>query len=494
VAERGTVAIIGGGPSGLASAKAALEFGLEPTVFEARPGIGGVWRPGTGAAWPSMATNLSRHTCAFSDHAWEPGAPDFPAQPAVHRYLLRYAERFGLTRAVRTGCAVERLGRDGSGWAVGWRDAATGRRGTERFRAAIVASGVFSRPFVPELPGRERFAGSVLHSARFRAAEALRGRRVAVVGMAFSGAEIATELAAAGAEVTCVASRPMWILPRYLREPAGRTPLPLDLVLYRRRPEPAGGPVSESDANRRRNRSLDAMGGNPGRIDPRLWIDPDGDRPAHVVISDGLAGALRSDAVSLRLARAARLERDGLVLDDGTPVVADAIVWCTGYELDLPFLSRPELDLLGFAPRDRLQPVLLHLCTFPPDLEGLAFVGVYRGPFFGVIELQARWACCVLSGCCAAPGREEVARGLEAEARVRLAVPRPQFPHGDYVDMADRIASRLGVLPDLGEPGEVGEWLRDGPVVPAHYRLRGPNGDRPAALRAIALAAERART
>jgi dimethylaniline monooxygenase (N-oxide forming) len=491
MAKRGTVAIVGGGPSGLAAAKAALEFGLEPTVFEASPDVGGVWRPRTGAAWPSMATNLSRHTCAFSDHPWEAGAPDFPTQPAVHRYLARYTERFGLHRAVRTGCSVERLSRGASGWSVAWRDAVTGRRRTERFQAAIVASGVFRRPFVPRLAGR--FAGSAVHSAGFRAAEAFRGRRVAVVGMAFSGAEIATELAAAGAEVTGVASRPMWILSRHLPGPTGGTPLPLDLVLYRR-PADSDGPVSAPEANRRWNRFLDALGANPGRTDPRLWIDPDSDRPEHVVICDGLAGALRSGAVALRLARAARLEPGGLVLDDGTSVEADAIVWCTGYQLDLPFLSRGELDPLGFVPGDRLQPLLLHVCTFHPDLPGLAFVGVYRGPFFGVIELQARWACCVLSGSCAAPGREEMAGGLEAEARVRRALPRPQFPHGDYVDLADRIASRLGVLPDLGEPGELGGWLRDGPVVPAQYRLRGPHSDRPAALRAIALAAERART
>ncbi|HEY4026893.1 MAG TPA: FAD-dependent oxidoreductase [Candidatus Dormibacteraeota bacterium] len=494
MASRGTVAIIGGGPSGLVSAKAALEFGLRPAVFEAQPDIGGVWRPETGAAWPAMATNLSRHTCAFSDHPWEPAAPDFPTQGAVHGYLRRYAEAFGLMPSVRTGCSVERLRRGSAGWSVHWRDVATGRRGTESFDAAVVASGIFSRPFVPRLPGRDRYRGRVLHSARFRAPDQVRGRRVAVVGMAFSGAEIATELAASGAEVTGIASRPMWILPRHLPSPTTRTRLPLDLVLYRRAPERGEGPVAPFEANRARNRRLDALGGNPGRIDPRLHIDPDGGQPAHVVVSDHLAGALRSGALSLRVGRASRLEREGVVLDGGVTVAADAIVWCTGYELDLPFLSRRELDPLGFDPSDRLQPVLLHLCTFHPDLPGLAFVGIYRGPYFGVIELQARWACGVLSGCLPAPEREDMAWGLEAEARVRGTAPRPQFPHGDYVGLADRIASRFGVLPDLDEAGELGDWLRDGPVVPAQYRLRGPHSDRAAAIPAIALAARRART
>jgi dimethylaniline monooxygenase (N-oxide forming) len=472
MARRRTVAVVGGGPSGLAAAKAAGEFGLRPTVFEAGDEIGGVWGPG-GAAWPDMATNLSRFTCAFSDHPWEPDTPDFPTRRLVHRYLRRYAEPF-LT-AVRTGCPVERLEPADSGWLV--RSAA----GVERFDAAIVASGVFSRPFVPALPGAAGFRGRVLHSAAYRSPDELSGHRVVVVGAAFSGAEIGVRLAACGAEVTLVASRPMWMVPRRLPSPATGAPVPLDLVLYRRWPRAAGG-----DAERRRARALDALGCNPALADARLRIDPDGGERAPVAVADGLAGLVRSAALRLRVGRAVRLAPAGVLLDDGSPLPADAIVWCTGYELALPFLPRRVLRALRFAPRDRLQPVLLHLCTFPPGPPGLAFVGVYRGPFFGVIELQARWACAVLAGACPGPAPGAMAEGLAAEARIRAERPRPQFPHGDYVDLADRLAAELGVLPD---PEQVG----DGPVVPAQYRLRGPHANPAVALPAVALAAARAR-
>ena len=44
------VAVLGTGPSGLAAAKALLEHGLQPVMFEAAANIGGMWEgPGRGA-------------------------------------------------------------------------------------------------------------------------------------------------------------------------------------------------------------------------------------------------------------------------------------------------------------------------------------------------------------------------------------------------------------------------------------------------------------
>ncbi len=60
---------------------------MRPTVFERATEIGGLWRPGSGAAWPGMATNLSRYSCGFSDFPWPAGAPDFPRQPNMFDYL-----------------------------------------------------------------------------------------------------------------------------------------------------------------------------------------------------------------------------------------------------------------------------------------------------------------------------------------------------------------------------------------------------------------------
>lgn len=199
-----SVAVIGAGIAGLAAAKSALEYDLAPTVFERAHEPGGLWHPGNGFVWPSLTTNISRFTCVFSDHPWPKETPDFPAAPAVTEYLLSYAQRFGVIRYLRTECNVTSLVAEGAGWRVIWEH--RGRQSSRLFDAAIVASGYFAQPIVPALRGR--FDGVALHSSSYRDASELRGRRVVVVGMAFSGSEIAAELAQAGMEVTGVASRP----------------------------------------------------------------------------------------------------------------------------------------------------------------------------------------------------------------------------------------------------------------------------------------------
>jgi cation diffusion facilitator CzcD-associated flavoprotein CzcO len=445
-----SVAIIGGGPSGLAAAKAALESGMRPTVFERTEEIGGLWRPGSGCAWPGMATNLSRYSCCFSDFPWPDDAPDFPRQPEVFHYLHRYADTFDLHPYLRLRCPISRGDQ------------------VARFDAVIVASGIFATPVVPALPGS--FGGLSGHSSNYRGPEEFLKRRVAVVGMAFSGAEIAAELASAGVPVTAVVSHPLWTLPRY-RAHADGALLPWELVAYTRSAQHARSLLTPAEANRTLNHSYHELGANPGLLDPRLWLDPHSPDPPHVVISDRLPGLIRSGQVTVEPGRALRLERDHLVLDTGTEVSCDAIIWCTGYRPDLPLLSGSELAALAFDPHDLLQPLLLHKCTFHPDLPGMAFIGLYRGPFFGVIELQARWSCAVLSGQLAPSTQEQLRAGLEHELAIRRLWPRPQFPHGDYVGLADSIASDLGVLPDI-------EALWDQPVIPAHYRLRGP-GSKP---------------
>ncbi len=444
-----SVAIIGGGPSGLAAAKAALEFGMRPTVFETVKEIGGLWRQG-GSAWPGMAANLSRYSCGFSDLPWPDDASDFPRQDQMFDYLRRYADTFDLHPYLRLGCPITRDDH------------------VARFDAVIVASGIFATPMVPPLLGS--FRGLSCHSSNYRGPEKFLGRRVAVVGMAFSGTEIAAELASAGVPVTAVVSRPMWTLPRY-RAHANGTLLPWDVVAFTRSAHHAMSLLTPAEANRALNNSYHKLGANPGLLDPRLWLDPDSQDPPHVVISDRLPGLIKSGQIIVEPGRALRLGRDHLVLNTGTEVSCDAIIWCTGYRPDLPSLHGSKLAALNFDPDDLLQPLLLHKCTLHPDLPDMAFIGMYRGPFFVVIELQARWSCAVLSGQLAPPSLEQLRAGLEHELAIRRLRPRPQFPHGDYVGLADSIASELGVLPDV-------KALWDEPVIAAHYRLRGP-GSKP---------------
>lgn len=74
--------------------------------------------------------------------------------------------------------------------------------------------------------------------------------------------------------------------------------------------------------------------------------------------------------------------------DDPTEPV-DAIIMGTGYRLSLPFVSQEIAAALGLHDTH----IDLRDHTFHPDLDGLAFLGLYDlvGPQLPVLELQARW-------------------------------------------------------------------------------------------------------
>ena len=468
------VAIIGAGPAGLAAAKAAAEAGLSPVVYERESTIGGVWCS-TGAAWNGLITNISRYTCAFSDHPWDEAVGDFPTRDDVLHYLHSYVEGFGIDRRILFNCEVTALEPVDRQWKLTCRNKLTGKEDKTCFDAAIVASGFFSRKVIPELvPSAEPFRGTTLHARDYKDPGSFRGKRILVAGAAFSGVEIAAELAEAGVDVTMAAPKPMWILPRYLADGCGKPAIPLDLVFYTRsscsRPTTR---LTEDEKHRVANRYFDALGGNPGRIDSSLRIDPESTQLPYVVISDGFNRLARAGAIRIVRERVQSLAGNRAVMSNGTEIHSDAVIWCTGYTPDLSYFPDEVLHRLKFVGSDMLQPLLLHRCTFPEGLDHLAFTGLYRGPYFGIMELQARWACAVFSGNCRPPSRADVKRGIEEELRIRNMAPRPQFPHGDYVTLADSIARELDVMPDLNPTNDLYDELWNGPLIPAHYRFRG---------------------
>ncbi|KAG8379251.1 hypothetical protein BUALT_Bualt07G0069200 [Buddleja alternifolia] len=90
------------------------------------------------------------------------------------------------------------------------------------------------------------------------------------------------------------------------------------------------------------------------------------------------------------------LHENGRVLfSDGSWVIADTIIYCTGYSYSFPFLDTKGIVVVD---DDRVGPLYEH--TFPPSLApSLSFIGIPKKligfPFF---ESQAKWIAQLLSG------------------------------------------------------------------------------------------------
>ena len=87
-----------------------------------------------------------------------------------------------------------------------------------------------------------------------------------------------------------------------------------------------------------------------------------------------------------------------------------------------------------------------------------------QGPYFPLLELQARWIVAVWSG--------EVA--LPSDAAMRQVMARPRPPLDAHNALALTLSEELGVAPEPLDWDELCEPLMFGPLLPPRYRLSGP--------------------
>ncbi|BAF20656.1 flavin-containing monooxygenase FMO GS-OX-like 9 [Oryza sativa Japonica Group] len=121
--------------------------------------------------------------------------------------------------------------------------------------------------------------------------------------------------------------------------------------------------------------------------------------------------------------RVEHLCEDGtVVFVDGSRVVADTVMYCTGYVYSFPFL---DTDGVVTVDDNRVGPLFEHV--FPPALApSLSFVGVPRkvpAPWF--FEAQGKWVAQVLSGRRTLPPVEEMLRAVDEHYRARAAAGVP---------------------------------------------------------------------
>nr|QEO74087.1 hypothetical protein [uncultured bacterium] len=198
--------VIGAGQSGLAAAHALQTRGIRPLILEAGDTPTG--------SWPHYYDSLTLFSPAR--YSSLPGMP-FPGDPnryphrdEVVSYLAAYASR--LDADIRTNHRVTRVTADNGTFTV----EAAGKSFTTT--TIIAATGGFSRPHRPDLPGLTDYTGTVLHAAEYRNPAPFAGQRVIVVGAGNSALQIAVELAQ-HADVTLATRAPI----RYATQrPLGR--------------------------------------------------------------------------------------------------------------------------------------------------------------------------------------------------------------------------------------------------------------------------------
>lgn len=481
-----TVAIIGGGPSGLVAAKEAKACGLSPTVFEKSSSIGGVWNPEEGKIWNSLKINNSRFSSCFSDFPWDENADDFPTAKEVYNYLCNYANDHHIYENTKLNCNVIKISRLKDQWSVEWiRDHKYLE--TALFDSVLICSGVYSKGYIPQIQGSETFNGRLIHSEHYRNPESFKGRKVAVIGNSFSGTEIAAEIALKADKVYHIYKRPYWIITRYRKEKETQRLIPFDLISFRR--NIAIQNETYEELNERINKVLIELCSDQLKTDPNLCISSSLKEHPFITTSDTYLYRVKKGMIIPKKGYIKQINGHVLSLSDDTSLEVDDIVFSTGYSTDASFFDPSMQKELEFESGRSLQPFILNN-IFNPKFPNMAFIGMARYTiFFGIIELQARLACMTLSNKIAWPSDSMMEEGLKESRDFRDKKLNVQHRFSNHMLVCENLAKEIGVLPDFAKIQKENPFLYDqlvnGPFTPACYRLSGSGSNEESALKIL---------
>lgn len=174
--------MIGGGQSGMAVGYYLRRTGLSYVLLDDNQEGGGAWIH----TWKSLRL--------FSPAQWSslpgmimPGGSDYyPTRDEAIDYLKRYEHKYNFP--INRDEQVIAVRKDDDQFEV------ETLKNTYKAKVIVSATGTFTKPYVPDIKGLERFNGVTIHSSHYETPGQFSGKRVAIIGEGNSGAQILAEV------------------------------------------------------------------------------------------------------------------------------------------------------------------------------------------------------------------------------------------------------------------------------------------------------------
>jgi putative flavoprotein involved in K+ transport len=338
------VLVIGGGQGGIALGARLRQLDVPTIVIDrhARPGD----------QWRGRYKSLCLHDPVWYDHLpyikFPENWPVFSPKDKIADWLEMYTRVMELNYWTSTIATSARYDEDAGVWEVTVeRD---GEPVTLRPRQLVLATGVSGHPNRPAFPGQDRFRGEQQHSSEHPGPDAYAGKRVVVVGSNNSAFDICGALYEVGADVTMVQRSSTHIV-------RSQTLMEIGLsALYSEQAVASGITTERADMifaslpyrilhefqiplyaqMRERDREfydrLEAAGFDHdwGEDDSGLFMKYLR-RGSGYYIDVGAADLVADGDVKLVRGQVDHLTEDAVVLEDGTELAADLVVYATGY-------------------------------------------------------------------------------------------------------------------------------------------------------------------
>ncbi|WP_424347740.1 flavin-containing monooxygenase [Kocuria sp. CH-021] len=336
--------VVGGGQGGIGLAARLQRLGIPTIVVDKHEKAGDAWR--------NRYKSLHLHDPVWYDHMPYLPFPDdwpvFPAKDKIADWLMHYADIMELNYWAKTECRSAEWDEETGTWTVVVdRD---GEEITLHPTQLVFALGVSGYPRIPEFPGADVFRGAQHHSSAHAGGDDWAGKRAVVIGSNNSAHDICADLWEHGAEVTMVqrssthisrseSLMDLVLKPLYSEEAleAGITTDRADMLFaswpYRVLPD-VQRPAFEEMARRDEDfyAALESSG-----FDLDFGEDGSGlflkylRRGSGYYIDVGASQLIIDGRVRLVSGQVDHLTEDAVVLDDGTELPADLVVYATGY-------------------------------------------------------------------------------------------------------------------------------------------------------------------
>jgi len=338
------VVIIGGGQGGIALGARLRQLGVPAIIIEKNE------RPGD--SWRNRYKSLCLHDPVWYDHLpyikFPENWPVFAPKDKIGDWLEMYTKVMELNYWSKTTCQSAKYDETTKEWTV-----VVHRDGQEvvlRPKQLVLATGMSGKASLPKYPGMETFKGDQHHSSRHPGPDDYKGKKAVVIGSNNSAHDICAALWEGDVDVTMVQRSSTHIvrsdtlmeigLGALYSEQAvrsGITTEKADLIFaslpYRILHEfqiPLYDKMREVDADF--YAGLEKAG---------FWLDWGADRSGLFMkylrrgsgyyIDVGASQLIIDGKIKLAHGNVKEIVPDGVVLEDGTKLQADVIVYATGY-------------------------------------------------------------------------------------------------------------------------------------------------------------------
>ena len=285
------VIIIGGGQSGLAAAYFLRRSKLKYLIIDSSDACGGSWQQ----AWDSLTLFSPSEFSSLPGWLMPKSENIFPTRNEVIDYLCRYEERYKFP--VERSVEVKEVRKEGDSFQI-----ITSEK-TYESRSVISATGTWTKPFIPDIPGKELFKGKQFHSASYKTPGAFQDQKVLIIGEGNSGAQILAEVSKVAETVWSTLKKPEFLSD----DVDGR-------VLF--------DSASARYYAEQKGEKIDASQYNLGNI----------------VMVPSVKEA-RTRGVLVSKGSFTRMYEEGVIWEDGTKEAFDSIIWCTGFGYATAYLN-----------------------------------------------------------------------------------------------------------------------------------------------------------